>query len=192
MVRKVVCTVFAAAMLLGLSSPAHAAEDVGSIRVSLNLGELPAINGIVTLYQVGTPMADGYRMADIFGGGIVKDADAQSPYLAKWLAEAAGDSGLRQPLDPDGNAEFSNLQEGLYLVTQTERTDGFYSFEPFLLKLPNETRWHLQVNVEPEPIVADTLANPQTGQPAAPLLGAMGMAASAAGLSVCMDKKRRK
>lgn len=191
MIRKMVCTLFAAVMLLNLSTGANAAED-GSIRVSLNLGELPAVNGSLTLYQVGTPVEEGYRLTEGFGGDIVKEEDAQSPHLAKWLAEGAGDSGVDRLLDVDGNAKFSHLQEGLYLVVQREKTDGFHPLEPFLLKLPNDGRWQLQVNAEPEPIVVDELTNPQTGQPAAPFLGAMGLVGSGIGLYLCIDSKRRK
>lgn len=192
MVRKLMCTLFAAAMLLNLSTGANAAEEGGSIRVSLNVGELPVTNGSLSLYQVGTPVTDGYRLTEGFGGGIVKEEDAQSPHLAKWLAEGAGETGIDRLLDVDGNAKFSHLEAGLYLIMQTEKTDGFYPLEPFLLMMPSGERWHLQVNADPEPIVIDELSNPQTGQPAAPFLGAMGLVASGVGLYLCADKKRRK
>lgn len=192
MVRKMVCTVFAAVMLISLGIRASAAEEGGSIWVSLDFGELPATNGTLMLYQVGKPVTDGYRLVEGFGGGIVKVEDAQSPHLAKWLAEAAGESGIERLLDVDGNAKFSHLEEGLYLIVQTEKTDGFYPLEPFLLMMPSGERWNLQVNAEPEAIVAYLSGNPQTGQPLAPLLGAMGMVASGVGLYLCVDRKRRK
>lgn len=197
MVRRMLCTLFASAILLSLGTHANAAEGEGSIRVWLNAGELPVTNGALTLYQAGTPVTDGYRITEAFGGGIVKEEDALSPYLAQWLAETAGESGIERLLDVDGNAEFSNLEEGLYLVVQTEKMDGFYPIEPFLLTIPSESRWHLQVNPEPEPIIAEDpqpviTGNPQTGQPAAPFLGAMGLVASGVGLYLCVDSKRRK
>lgn len=189
MVRKLVSTVFAAMLLLSLGMQVSATEADGSIRVSLDLGELPAINGSLTLYQVGTPVTDGYRIAEGFGGGIVKTEDAQSPHLAKWLAEGAGEAGLRLPVDVDGNAAFSNLAEGLYMVVQQERIDGFHVIEPFLVLLARDGAWNVQIDLEPAPIIAE---NPQTGQPVTPLLGAMGMVVSGVGLYLCADSKRRK
>ena len=142
MVRKLVSTVFAAMLLLSLGMQVSATEADGSIRVSLDLGELPAINGSLTLYQVGTPVTDGYRIA-----------------------------------------------EGLYMVVQQERIDGFHVIEPFLVLLARDGAWNVQIDLEPAPIIAE---NPQTGQPVTPLLGAMGMAVSGVGLYLCADSKRRK
>lgn len=189
MARKLVSTVFAAMLLLSLGVQARGAEAGGSIRISLNVGELPVTNGSLALYQVGTPVTDGFRIAEGFGGGIVKTEDAQSSHLAKWLAEGAGEAGIRLPIDVDGNTAFQNLEEGLYLIVQPERMDGFHPIEPLLVMLRRDNIWNVQINMDPDPIVAD---NPQTGQPVAPLLGAMGLVASGVGLYLCVDNKRRK
>lgn len=189
MVRKLVGMVLAVLLLLGISVQVGAAEEGGSIQISLNLGELPAINGSLTLYQVGTPVTDGYRIAEGFGGGIVKTEDAQSVHLAKWLAEGAGEAGIRKQIDVDGQTKFSGLPEGLYMVVQQERVDGFHEIEPILVMLPRAETWDVQISLDPAPIVVD---NPQTGQPAAPLLGAMGLVFSGVGLYLCADNKRRK
>ena len=189
MVRKFAGMVFAVVLVLSLGMQAGAVEDGGSIGISLNLGELPAINGSLTLYQVGIPVTDGYRIVEGFGGGIVKTEDAQSPHLANWLAEGAGEAGVRIPVDVDGNTVFSGLEEGLYMVVQQERIDGFHVIEPLLVGLNRDGNWNVQINLAPEPIIAE---NPQTGQPVAPLLGAMGMVASGVGLYLCADSKRRK
>ena len=82
-------------------------------------------NGAVTLYQVGTPADEGYRVLDYYGGGTVRYQDAVSDNLAMYYSELAG-SGRELLLDVDGQAVFSGLEAGLYLVRQTERTDGFY------------------------------------------------------------------
>lgn len=188
MIKKLVSFLFAAAVVVGLGLPASAAQK-GKIRVSLDIGELPATNGAITLYQVGDPVSDGYRIAEGFGGGIVKEADATSVYLAQWLAESAGEAGKTIQLDVDGNVTFSNLEEGLYLVAQTERMDGFYPIKPFLVTIPSGGQWEVQAKPKTEPIVAD---NPKTGQPIAPLLGAMGLVVSGIGLYFCVDSRRKK
>lgn len=189
MIRKLVCILFAAVVVLGAGARANAAERSGKIRVSLDAGELPVTNGAITLYQVGTPAPDGYRITEGFGGGIVKEADATSSHLAQWLAETAGEAGRTLYLDVDGNVTFSNLEEGLYLVMQTERMDGFYPIKSFLVTLPSDGQWEVQAYPKTEPIVIE---NPQTGQPIAPLLGAMGLVASGVGLYLCVDGRRKK
>ncbi len=189
MIRKTVCALFAAALLMAAGAKAEAAEQLGSIQVSLDLGELPALHGSMTLYRVGDRTEEGYRITEAFGGGIVRDPDARSVHLARWLAESAGDGGKTIYLDVDGNVTFSHLEEGLYLVLQTERTDGFYPIKPALITLPDENQWEAKLFVAPDPIILD---NPQTGQQPWPFLGALGMAGSGMGLYFCLDNKRKK
>lgn len=188
MIGKLGRMALAAVLVLGLSIPASAAEE-GRVRVWLDAGELPVTNGSLTLYHVGTPTADGYRITEGFGGGIVKTEDAQSRHLALWLAESAGETGKTIHLDVDGNVCFTGLADGLYLVVQTERMDGFYPIQPFLVTIPGEESRSISVSPRTEPIVIE---NPQTGDPLTPLLGAMGLVASGVGLYLCVDKKRRK
>ena len=60
------------AVILMVTLPLTAsAENLGSIQVQLDAGELPVINGAVTLYQVGVKVENGYRITEGFGGGIV-------------------------------------------------------------------------------------------------------------------------
>lgn len=189
MIKKLVSFLFAAVVVFGVSIQADAAQKTGEIHISLDAGELPVTNGAITLYLVGTPVSDGYCITEGFGGGIVKEADATSPHLAQWLAQSAGEAGKTVSLDVDGNVTFSELEEGLYLAVQTERMDGFHPINPFMLTLPSDGTWEVRAYPKTEPIVVD---NPQTGQPIAPLLGAMGLVASGVGLYLCVDSKRRK
>lgn len=190
MLRKWMGILFALGLVFGLAVPAGAAQLQGSIRISLDTGELPVINGAMALHPVGTPYADGFLLSDAFGGGIVKETDAQSPHLAQWLAESAGE-GRNLLLDVDGNVTFSDLEEGLYLLVQTEQIDGFYKVNPFLLTVPEGDAWDVQVDLVPNPIIID-YENPKTGQQPAPLIAAMVMAASGVGLYLCVDGKRKK
>lgn len=188
MFKKLGGLLLAAAVVLGGGISANAAEG-GSIQVSLDAGELPVTNGAITLYQVGIPMTGGYRITEVFGGGIVKKEDAQSEHLALWLAESAGGTGRTLGMDVEGDVTFSNLQDGLYLVVQTERMDGFYPVNPFLVELSEDSGREVHAFPKTEPIMID---NPQTGDPFTPLLGAMGLVASGIGLYLCVDNRRKK
>ncbi|MBQ3192717.1 MAG: hypothetical protein IJB59_04005 [Oscillospiraceae bacterium] len=187
--RKVLGVLTAVLLAANLSLQADAAEAGGRIRISLDTGELPVTNGAVTLYQVGLPGAEGYQITEDFGGGMVRQEDAESVHLAQWLAESAGDLGRTVFLDVEGDVSFSNLEAGLYLAVQTQRTDGFYPFRPFLIAIPTAGSWTVEAQPKIEPIV---LENPKTGQSFLPLLGAMGMVISGVGLYVCIDTKRKK
>ena len=185
--RKGIWLLCLAVWLFSMSAVAAAAEKRGSIRVKLDAGDLPVINGAVTLYQVGVKMEDGYRITEAFGGGIIRQSDADSEKLAQWLAESAGETGIHMLLDADGNAIFSELEEGLYMLVQTERMDGFYPIYPVLLTIPQEENWDLLVHKAPAPVVTEL---PQTGQSPIPFLGVLGMFLSAAGLLLCRKKIR--
>jgi len=169
-------------------APVASAETRGSIWVQLNAGDLAVTNGAVTLYQVGFKVEDGYRITEEFGGGIVKFEDADSDNLARWLAESAGEKGRTLLLDADGNAVFSELEEGLYMLVQTERMDGFYPVYPVLLSIPQENVWDVQLLREPVPVVTEI---PKTGQSPVPFFGVLGMVLSSAGLLMCAGKNRK-
>ena len=185
--RKVMWLLCVAVWLFSLSTVASAAENRGSIRVKLEVGDLPVINGAVTLYQVGIKQEEGYRITEGFGGGIVRKSDTDSEKLAQWLAESAEEAGMSMMLDADGNAVFSELEEGLYMLVQTERMDGFYPIYPVLLAIPQEENWDVLVHKAPVPVVTEL---PKTGQSLIPFFGILGMVLSATGLLLCRKKIR--
>ena len=92
-------------------------------------------------------------------------------------------------LDADGNAVFSELEEGLYILVQTQRMDGFYPIYPVLLSVPEGEIWDVQIYREPVPVVTEL---PRTGQSPIPFLGILGMCISALGLFLCARKERRR
>ena len=180
--RKVIFSLALLCVLGGLVPGAKAAENYGSIRVKLDAGDLAVTNGAVTLYQVGFPVEKGYRISENFGGGIIHRQDAHSANLAQWLAESADESGMTMLLDADGSAVFPELEEGLYILVQTERMDGFYPILPVLLSVPEDIQWNVEVYRQPVPVVTEI---PMTGQSPAPFLGVLGMILSSAGLILC-------
>ena len=187
MMKHILKTLYVSLLLMVLSMAASAAENGGSLWVKLNVGDLPVINGALTLYRVGTPISDGYRIGEEFGGGFVREADADSQHLAQWLISMEGKQGDTVLMDADGNAVFSDLEDGLYLLAQTERMDGFYPVHPLLLTIPNGGKRDVSLWLEPLPMVADA---PPTGQDPTPYLGIIGLIISLAGLTFCTGGKR--
>ena len=178
MIALVLCLLVSA-----LAVQVQALEQTGSIRIHMNVGELPVTNGAFTLYRVGTPTSDGYRIGEEYGGGFVRESDALSPHLVQWMSQTQGTEGKTLLMDVDGNVVFSPLEEGLYLVKQTELTDGFYPIQPFLMSVPCQDRYAITVNADPLPRVA---ASPPTGQSAAPAAGVLGMMVSTVGMLLCI------
>lgn len=187
--RWMVRLLLVAALFLSAIPGAAAAETYGSLQVKLEAGEMPVINGAVTLFQVGTKVEEGYRIAEGFGGGILRQEDTDSEKLAQWLAETAGETGMTRLLDADGNAVFSELEEGLYILVQTERIDGFYPIYPILMTIPEGDCWDVQIAKEPVPVVTEL---PKTGQSPIPFFGILGMVLSSAGLLLCARKNRKR
>lgn len=187
--RKTVFALMLSVCFLLLASPEATASEIrGNVCVRIETGDTPVINGAVTLYQVGIRTEDGYRIAEGFGGGIVRQEDADSDKLAQWLAETAGEMGSTLLLDADGAAVFSDQEEGLYILVQTERIDGFYPIYPILLTIPEGEHWDVHIHREPVPVVTEI---PQTGQSPVPFLGVLGMVLSSVGLIICVKKDRR-
>lgn len=188
MLKRLFFSLSAMALAAALSLPAQAGELGGSIRLDLEVGDFVVTNGAVKLYQVAQQGPEGYLVSDSFGGGLVKPEDALSSSLAQWLAQTAEDGGITRLLDADGCAEFSRLPDGLYLVVQSEKMDGFYPFEPFLVTIPMDGERDIQVSPSVFPIVAES---PATGQDMQPFLGVAGMVVSGLGLALCAMGKRK-
>ena len=175
------------AAVLSLSATAGAAELKGSVEIKLEVGDLPVTNGAVTMYLVGIPVGGGYRLLDSYGGGVVRSEDVHSGNLAYWLRELAG-SGKELLLDVDGRVVFSGVEEGLYLLVQTQRMDGFYPFRAFLAEVPAGNQWTRRYEPAVMPITDEP---PLTGDVTFPL-AVLGMALSGGGLVCCGLWNRKK
>ncbi|MGM9550603.1 MAG: prealbumin-like fold domain-containing protein [Faecousia sp.] len=178
MLRRMVFAILTFGMLLGTAAQAQAAET-GSIRVVLETGTQTVTSGSVTLYHAGVPAQGGYRLDEVFGGGLVRWGDLPSESLAPWLAEHVAAEGASLLLDADGSAEFPDLEPGLYLVKQHEAVAGYRTMEPFVVEVPYEDIWKITVLPKMEPITEEP---PPTGQSAAPVIAAMVMFVSGLGL----------
>lgn len=187
MKRRVLAVLTAAVLVLALQTVGRAA-GMGSLKLQLAGGGRPIRNAEVVVYRAGTAVVGGYRLTEAFGGGFVSEADVLYPELAQWLARNAGEDGLRQRTDDRGEAYFSALEEGLYLVTQEGQAGGYRPFEPFVVILPwDGAEW--DITAAPKMDRAD-LDQPETGDPGTLDRGLLGMAWSALALCRLLRKRR--
>lgn len=189
MVRRLVLILTAAVLLMGTGLPTQAAQARGTIRLCLNYGAERSEPGTVMLFKAAQCVGQDYKLEEHYGGGLIKGEDIHAPELASWLAERTGEDGTRRMLDADGAADFSHLEEGLYLAVQTETPEGFLSFSPFLIPMPYDGQWEIQANPKTGQIMTES---PRTGEHPSPLLGAMGLVLSGMALAVCAEKLRKK
>ena len=186
---KVFCVLTAMVVMIGLGLPVQAAEGKGEIRVTLDFGDGEVHDSSVILCRVAVPEEEHFRLMEAYGGGLVKREDAVSDALASWLAETALREEKTRILDADGSACFTGLQDGLYLLVQSENSPGLDPFKPILILMPSSNQWDLVVWPQQRKILAQY---PQTGQPVIPLVGAMGIVVCGIGLLLCLEKIRRK
>lgn len=181
--------VAAVVLMLGMGIPAKAAGNTGEVRVTLDFGDGEVHEGSVLFCRVAVPEGENYRLLDDFGGGLVKREDAVSDALALWLTEVAQNSGKTRILDADGTAWFTDLPEGLYLLAQDGPITGLDDFRPILMTMPSSEQWQLVIYPQQRMILSQC---PETGAPFAPVLAAMVLVLSGAGLLLCLERIRRK
>ena len=186
--RRLMCIMMVIGLLGNLAVQGAAAAQTGSICVVLECGEGVVSSGTVTLYRVGEPVEGGYRLRSAFGGAFVAEADAGGSALAQRLVGLADSDGVAHYPDADGCVEYSRLEEGLYLVAQTEATEGFYPVVPFLVQLPCVGQWYVEANPKMMELPEE---QPQTGQHPAPILAAMGLVLSGLALLALADRRNR-
>lgn len=183
--RNIISLLMALLMVLGMNLRCYAAET-GSMQVDLGKEGQVTKGGSVTIYRAGTPIAGGYRLTEAFGGGVVALEDVYSVALAAWLAELAEFGGTELLLDADGNADFTGLDEGLYLLVQEQPTPGYYPMAPFVVELPYKGQWDIQANPQSEPLPE---VIPKTGQSIFPLIAGVTMVYSGLGVAVLVRKR---
>ena len=177
MLRKIACILLGTAMFLG-SVSALAATQTGSIGVMLD-GE-----GVVTLYRVGSIQENRYRLLDSYGGTVLGFDDILSADLAAWLAQEV--FGGQEKRSADGLVTFSGLEQGLYLLVQTDAAGGI-PFTPFLVSLPwDGDQWCIQTSPKIEELLERI---PHTGdQSALPRALALAVFSGAAILYLLSEK----
>lgn len=150
----------------------------GSIKLNLERGEKAVEGAMIQLSKVGIYVTGGYRLSAEYGGGFISESDVLDPKVAQWLAVKAK-NGFISISDAQGNAVFTNLEEGLYLLMH-HAEEGQAAFEPFVMVLP----WDGYVwDITASPMTHTQLqTNPDTSDPGYLDQGILGMALSAMGL----------
>ena len=193
-------------------------ERKGSLSITFTLNGEPISDGNkVGIYKVADVVEDeGYKfvLKEEFAsvGELPENLDAENEALSLKLDKIARDNGLTlykgsQALDADGNATFSDLEVGLYLIVHTVKTEitlsdkskVIYTINPFLISIPQNNDGKLTYDVSTKPKVSPEKAVqpppppdvPQTGQLWWPVmaLGAVGALFLAIGMVRKMKSK---
>lgn len=219
-IQKSVAALFLAAFLfcsVSIAVFAHEAPDPsqrGSISVQMTYDNRPVAGGSLTLYRVGDVKEDDGSYSFVLSGDFsVSEADLsdissvnQARELAKY-AENRKLSGETAQIGDDGEAAFTELELGLYLLVQDEPADGYHKAAPFMVSIPmNENGTYIytvdaspKVELQKAPIPEtpvtprpDGPALPQTGQLnwPIPVLAVLGLGLFCAGWLLCFGRKR--
>ncbi len=160
----------------------------GSVFVTLvdDNGEVMR-DGTLAIYQVADlSLDDGnmvYTYKEAFAGcgeELTQDKLDAPAALAEKLAVWAEENGVKAIAEEtivNGEVSFSDIPLGLYLVVQTEKAEGFYLMDPFLVSVPHmeDGVWvygvdavpKVEVNASPE-TVPETPSTPDTATPSSP------------------------
>ena len=146
-----------AVVLFMAAVPAARAAETGSIQVQ-------GIEGPVALYGVASPEGTVYAdFAEVYAG-IPGDEPAASLAKILWTyAQAEKLPGLAGQADAEGNALFSPLEQGLYLIGSTAAVP---EFDPFLVQVPTVINGKQVFHIVAEPKQED----PKPTTPTAPAL----------------------
>ena len=186
MVRDFCCILFALLVLAWMLLPASAAEQTGEIRVSPMWGDLPVSGGKAALYHVGKPVSGGFQLTGSLSNNTLTDVDAFSGKFLQWILRCLPKNCVESVVTREG-AVFTGLEEGLYVVKQTEPAAGYMAFRPFLVSVPMGEQWTITAS----PKVITDGQTPETGDDVSVVFGFAGMLLSALGLAA-MERKRRR
>lgn len=144
MKRRICEFLLAVTVLCLLLLPVQAVdtERIGSIRVSMTYQGSSVYGGSLKLYRV----ADVGEHKNVFVytedfADCTQSANALSSRQAEELAQIAEEkalSGTIGELGAGGNAYFTELPVGLYLLVQEEPSPGFAPVRPFLVSVPGQ------------------------------------------------------
>lgn len=147
----------------------------GTITVELAYGGQAVDGGTLTAYRVGQIQSgsDSFEKTDMMTGFDGVYDDIGSAALANRIAafvKAHSLSAYATAKNQNGTALFPQVEPGLYLIVQTEPSEGYAPLNPFLVSMPMleggryvyevNARGKLQLPQEPEPTRPSDPENP--------------------------------
>lgn len=184
-------------------------EENGSITFIVDYEGEPVDGGSLTLYRVGDIVENNgdYSFALIEKLDDEKTAldNLEDPQLARDLAAKAAEAELKGITAPvkKGEAVFSEVEPGLYVVVQQEASAGFEAMSPFVISMPKfeNGTYVTDIKAEPKPSLEKAPEKPakpqdptlpQTGQLnwPVPVLAVGGIALFALGWVICFKKRK--
>lgn len=170
MFRRIICTFWALAVAGSLRVPVQAAQT-GSIRILSKCGNEILSDGSVLLYQVGIPQEGGYRVTDGLADWTVWREDVYSEEVRQWILKQELTKQIPADAISGDGILFSDLMPGLYLAVQERPAEGYFSFSPQLIEVPQGDLWEIEKSLS---VIRDAPI-PQTSDRPAPIIGAMGL-----------------
>ena len=143
---SLVLAVLLLSMLFGISYVYS--EGTGSLTIKYTRKDNgQGIAGVeMSVFKVANLSGTSYVLTEAFDGSgiLVNDlstADKKNRAAAVLFAYASekGISGTKTETDVHGNANFSRLTHGIYLVAQTKAVSGFKTIPPYLVYIPGKT-----------------------------------------------------
>ena len=123
-------------------------EETGGLTIKYTRKDSgQGISGVeMSVYKVADLSAGSYVLTEMFlASGVVVNGlattDSKNAAAAALFAYASerGITGSKTVTDLHGNAYFSGLTYGIYLVAQTRAISGFKTISPYLVYIPGQT-----------------------------------------------------
>ncbi|MDO5423397.1 MAG: SpaA isopeptide-forming pilin-related protein [Eubacteriales bacterium] len=181
-IKPIFSMLLALCLLCGVSAAACAHEvpdedRKGTVTVEMKYNGSAVSGGVLTAYRVGEIQEDdgdySFVKTDAMEGftGSYEEIDsaelagAVAAFVQKEKISAYSIAG-----NQNGKAVFSNLELGLYLIAQTESSDGYEPLTPFLVSVPmNENGTYLyEINAEGKVELTSTTKPTEPTEPTEP------------------------
>ncbi|MGM9590916.1 MAG: hypothetical protein ACI3V0_12225 [Faecousia sp.] len=186
MLRKCIGLLLSVVVIFLVAGEGLGAEQTGSLQViPVWCGE-PVTGGTISLCRVGTVTDGGIQVTDGLANWILQEEDILSEQWLPWILQQS-QAERKTLIRKETGAVFCGLEEGVYLVRQTESGKGFSDIQPFLQWIPEGDGW----DIVKQPSVIRLTQSPATGDHPAPIIGAMGIGFCVAALMVLIDGRKK-
>ncbi len=158
----VIITLFLGFMLTVNAEENHTIDfsRKGSIEITLHeLSEDTYVEDAkITIYKIADAYNEGVNLAfkytEEFSSCNVSLDDLTDENLAKKIASCVTDGviGTSLSTDSDGVVKFTDLDLGLYLVSQTNKVEGYSNIDSFLVHIPKviDNSWTYDIEARPK------------------------------------------